>query len=164
MKGRSRKRKVEEQREARRAPDEVIIKGRVSVQNFSSSAFSLCPTLMFKSSCKYSSDCLQAGHRGRPFPLGFLEVRDFLPQIPSEIFILKHLVWRKMGGSLTQSEQSQPSISSSSCSALSLPLWLLLEEIITKSHSHNDVPEAQGASHWMNCFGAFLSVASLTAC
>lgn len=43
------------EREARSVLEENIIRGRVSVQNSSSSSFSLCPTLMFKSSCKYSS-------------------------------------------------------------------------------------------------------------
>lgn len=55
MKGRSRERKVKKEREARSILEEDIIRGRVSVQNSSSSSFSLCPTLMFKSSCKYSS-------------------------------------------------------------------------------------------------------------
>lgn len=50
------------------------------------------------------------------------------------------------GCSLTRSEQSWPSISSSSCSAISPLWWLLLKEVITESGSHTDSPEAQGAS------------------
>lgn len=60
------------------------------------------------------------------------------------------------GGLLTQSEQSWPSISSSSCSAASPPLWLLLREIITKPGSRKHSPEAQGASHLMNAFPSLL--------